>query len=428
MPKKVLFISSANPLIGPGAIGMDYYNALLQGGYDVDFLTLKKVPGFPNIKYIYDKRIPKFDHFWFKLNKKLGRFKDDENHHIFYMKESQPPVAINKILSKIRRDYDIIIVFFWQGLLSYKTLKAIYDLCKPAPKVIFISADYSPMTGGCHFPGKCENYKIGCGNCPVLVNSKKKDFTSWNVAYRENVIKEIKPHIFVNTYMSKFFRQSPVINSGAILDKASIIVDTNRFYPQDRSSLMKEFNIPTEKKFIILFGCQNLNDPRKGMQYLIEALNLFWEKLTTEERKSVLLLSIGKDNEKLNSWIKFERKHLGYVDFAKLPKIYSLASVFLSPSVNDAGPSMVNQSLCCGTPVISFEMGTALDVITDFKNGYKVPLKNSEAFAEAINKMFHLTMAEYNFMRHQARDLALKDHSYDSFINKINSIASIDGH
>ncbi len=40
---KILYISSADPTVGPGVIAMDHYNALKQNGAEVDFLTLRRV-------------------------------------------------------------------------------------------------------------------------------------------------------------------------------------------------------------------------------------------------------------------------------------------------------------------------------------------------------------------------------------------------
>ena len=52
--KRVLLISSANPIKGPGAIGLDVYNAFKEYGCEVDFLTLYKVDSIPDVKYIYN--------------------------------------------------------------------------------------------------------------------------------------------------------------------------------------------------------------------------------------------------------------------------------------------------------------------------------------------------------------------------------------
>lgn len=420
--KKILYISSLNPLIGPGAIAMDHYKALIQGGFEVDFLTLNRVEGYPEIKYIYETKPPKWTNFKFKLFRKFGKYDRVTPHGLFYLKETAPPVSFNKIRKRISRTYDMIIIFFWQELLSYKSVLDIYNYIGSEPKVLFLSADYSPMTGGCHFFGDCNRYATGCGNCPMLLSINKNDFTAWNNIYRQKVIEKIRPYIGVNTYMKGFFEKSSVVKSGATLVPISMTMDLNKFKPQDIKLARHKYDVPETIDFIILFGCQNLNDSRKGMKYLVEALNYFYDKLSPEEASKILLVSIGKDSDELSKSLKFQRKHLGYVEFKELPFIYSLANVFLSPSVNDAGPSMVNQAIACGTPVIAFEMGTALDVVKDRGTGFVVPLKDTKAFSDAVYGVYHLDKKTYEHMRLQCRQIAEQYQSYQSLCKYVNYI------
>ena len=113
---------------------------------------------------------------------------------------------------------------------------------------------------------------------------------------------------------------------------------------------------------------------------------------------------------------------MGYVEFKELPYIYSLSDVFLSSSVNDAGPSMVNQAIACGTPVISFEMGSALDVVKDKESGITVPLRDSIAMAKAISDIYNMDINSYQRMRKRCRDVALQYQSYQAFTNLVHNL------
>lgn len=50
------------------------------------------------------------------------------------------------------------------------------------------------------------------------------------------------------------------------------IIDTDKFSPKNKSALRKKYGIDNLKKHLILFGSQNINDERKGISYLVEAL------------------------------------------------------------------------------------------------------------------------------------------------------------
>ena len=49
---KILFISSANPLIGPARLALDYTQAMKEYGLEVDLLTLNPVESYPEILFV----------------------------------------------------------------------------------------------------------------------------------------------------------------------------------------------------------------------------------------------------------------------------------------------------------------------------------------------------------------------------------------
>lgn len=409
--KSILIISSANPLEGPGVIAIDLYLALSQVGADVDLLTKFPVAGHPEYLYVKEK-----DTFWDKIANRIRHtlLRQKRDYYFFYKKEIHPPVPSQKVLAKITKPYDIVCVIFWQGLLSFKTIEAIYDKLKCT--ITFHCVDYSPMSGGCHFTGTCERYQSGCGACPGIGSNNEHDFTAWNVKYRKIVYDKVKPILFCNNYMHQFFQKSLLLKDAKTVISWPII-NTELFRPLNRRPLMQKNKINENKDFIVFFGCQNLNDERKGMKLLIEALNIFSKQLSDEQRKKVLLMAAGNNFSTIAQMLPFDSKDFGFVDAATLPELYSMADVFVCPSVNDAGPMMVNQALCCGTPVVGFEMGACLQAVKGQGTGYCAALKDVDDLANGIAWMHNLTQTERNEMRSHCRNFAIKHHSYMACAN-----------
>lgn len=429
--KKVLYISSFDPSKGVGAIAMDHFKALINNGLEVDFLTKFPVEGHPEILYVLKKPINKyvnfikrFPYYFLKKYKKSNKNNTENIRYFTHRKESEPPVPVNKILKKIDNDYELIIIYFWQGLLTYKTIKKIYDHNITSPKFVFLCPDYTVMTGGCDHIGNCNRYDKGCGYCPMIGSKKFNDFTSWNVKYSAKVVDKIKPYIIVNNYMLPFFEKSPILKNCAGIIKGNMIIDLQKFKPLPIDQLRLKYKIPKQTKFIILFGAQNLANERKGIKYLIESLHQLYNKLSDDVRKQILLLIVGKSENINNLLPEFPQKYLGYVSTTSLPEIYSMSNVFVSPSVNDPGPSMVNQSIACGTPVVSFEMGTALDVIKGRGTGVCVPLKDTKGMADGIFNILQMDKQKYNQLRETCRKIAEELHSYKTFSDKIKELIS----
>ncbi|WP_018464797.1 glycosyltransferase [Segatella paludivivens] len=414
--KNILIISSANPESGPGVLARDAKNALENDNLNVDVLTLFEVENHSEYKYILKNN--KFCLFTYKLYQRLLSIipKQFGPYFLFYKNENCPPVPSSLVIKSIKREYDLVLIKFWQGMLSYKTVFAIHKKIK-CP-IFFECVDYGPFAGGCHFPGNCQRYKIGCGKCPAICSSNENDFTHFNFLFRKKVIKEINPLIIANTYMFKWFNQSEIMNGLQHTVSFPIILE-DIFKPMDRNLLRIKYCIPENKQFILFFGSQSITDERKGMSFLIEAFDFVSAKLTKDECSKFYLLVAGNESKEILNKLNFEGKGLGFLQTNDLAEIYALSDSFLSPSINDAGPMMVNQSISCGTPVISFEMGTCIDSVKDKNTGFLAPLKDSEAFAECIIKMFRLSPEEKKNMRECCRLEALKTTSKKAYVDSV---------
>lgn len=425
---KILLISSVDPNIGPGHLGVDYYNAFQLQGFDIDFLTKYPVkenqhilfacePQKMNLRFILPSFIPRLYRkfkYWMGLNKYPL-----SGYSFFYKKETEPPVSINLVLNKIQKQYDLVLILFVQGLLSVESVEKIYD--KQQVPIFFLAVDYSHITGGCHFFHNCSKIKTGCGCCPAWNSKDPNDFTHFNVLFRERVYNKINPVIFGNSYMKSFYNESFLFKNRQMALSYPAI-NESVFCIRNKFLLRKEFNINESKKFIIFFGSQNLKDKRKGMQYLLESLAIYYNMLTQAQRESILVITAGYENPELSKLIKFDLMQRGYVSFTILPKLYSLADVFLSPSIIDAGPMMINQALSCGTPVVSFEMGTALDVVKNKGTGYCAKIKDSEDFAKGIHHIYSMDKISYNTMSGKCRQVAIETTSYESSVKSIMNV------
>jgi glycosyltransferase involved in cell wall biosynthesis len=92
----------------------------------------------------------------------------------------------------------------------------------------------------------------------------------------------------------------------------------------------------------------------------------------------------------------------------QLAAAYQAADIFVCPSIEDAGPMMINQSIMTGTPVVSFEMGVALDLVITGETGFRAKLKDSADFARGLNDILQLDDKAYRKMCSTCRELGLR--------------------
>lgn len=101
----------------------------------------------------------------------------------------------------------------------------------------------------------------------------------------------------------------------------------------------------------------------------------------------------------------------GFLDLQGLFKAYCASDCFLNMTIADSGPMMVNYSIALGTPVISFNIGVAQDLVIHKKTGYIAELKNSEDVAQGLEFIHNLSVEERIKMSEECRALIAETES-----------------
>ncbi len=139
-------------------------------------------------------------------------------------------------------------------------------------------------------------------------------------------------------------------------------LDTTIFKPRPKDLARDFFGIDKTVP-MILFVAESITNQRKGFEYLKRAIELVRKKYPT-----IQFCAVGelKDKSLHNQVIE-----LRFIqDERLLSAVYSAADLFVIPSLMDNLPNTVLESLCCGTPVIGFNIGGIPDMIQNGINGY----------------------------------------------------------
>ena len=86
------------------------------------------------------------------------------------------------------------------------------------------------------------------------------------------------------------------------------------FKPANRADLKRKYNIE-ENKFVLLFGAANINDKRKGLHLLVDALALLKNKKFDHNRLKIVVFGKFKDFDE-NS-LAFDVLSLGQIKMQK---------------------------------------------------------------------------------------------------------------
>jgi glycosyltransferase involved in cell wall biosynthesis len=415
----ILMLYTHDPSTTSGTIPLDLLHEFKKKGHQAKLLVNSYNPNYPadviSMETVHSMRRK---HFLQRVKRRVGIVKKglgianevntDPKYHFLDLQEQKRYYHTREILKRADLKPDAIILFFVRGFLNARN---IYELNKltNAP-VYLVMYDMAPLTGGCHYAWDCKGYQMSCGSCPGLYSSNPNDITFRNLAYKKKYLDRTDLHVVASTELQRILAKESTLLKNHEVHKTLIAFDKDVFRPVNKKSIRDKYGIGAEKK-VIFFGAWRLYDERKGMKYLLEAIKILERKIMydAELKGRILLLIAGTGIEHLRDDLPFEYYNLGMLDNKfGIASAYQLADVFVCPSIEDAGPTMINQSIMCGTPVVSFEMGVALDLVINGKTGYRAKLRDSNELAQGLYDILLASDFENDKMAKNCRELAME--------------------
>jgi glycosyltransferase involved in cell wall biosynthesis len=416
--KNIVILTAVHPNKASGKVVMDVKKLLSEKGHDVLIVTntylSEKLQDVISVKTILDVLKFRVRKYLRILSK--GRERTDPNYYMFDHRSHLKNFNVNKVLSKIPFKVDAFIYMFPHFFLNEKE---IYKLNKKTGAPIYrYLADMAEFTGGCHYAWDCEGYTRNCGKCPGLFSEDPQDFTYKNLTFKKVYIDKTEVYPIAASEWQMQQLSKSMLYKDKKRFKILLPVDENIFFPQDKTDARKALGLPLDKK-IIFFGAVNTIEKRKGAKELLTALKSLNQSMLLEKSDDIHLAIAGKADSTFIDQLYFTSTILGYLNYENLAKAYNASDVFVCSSIEDSGPSMINQSMMCGTPVVSFEMGVSIDLVRNNETGFRVELRNNVELSNAIEKVLLLSQKELNTMRLNCQKIAVELCSYDSFYKNL---------
>jgi len=245
----------------------------------------------------------------------------------------------------------------------YLNIEILFNFLKKFNKpVVWTLHDCWAFTGHCsHFDyANCYKWETHCQKCPERKSYPKSMFidNSYNNYEKKRSLFTSLDKLTLVTpseWLAKLVKRSflkeypvKVINNG---------IDLNVFKPTP-SDFRKKYNL--ENKFIIL-GVANKWGKRKGFEYFIELS----KQLSEDE--IIVLVGLSKKQVKTlpANIIGIERTN----SITELAEIYSVADVFVNPTLEENYPTVNLEAQACGTYALTFDSGGARETILSESTG-----------------------------------------------------------
>lgn len=291
-------------------------------------------------------------------------------------------IATKRLIKFIRKvNPDVIHMHALHGY--YLNFKILFEyINKNNIPCIWTFHDCHAFVGNCGYFFDCRKWQEGCAECPYIHNYPKSqffDFTSYMWKKKKEYFTGIRDLTVVtpSEWLTGEARKSFFGKYDCITIRNGI--DTGgTFYPRDKATCRKKHGF-AETDQIVLGIAVGYSDPRKGAKYIIQAAK------TLQETK-VVLIGWDKENDDMIRGIENIVALPSTSNLDELAEFYSLADVFVLPSLAENYATVALESMACGTPMVGFDAGGIPEQVTDGK-GIVVKTEDGDAFAEAIRKV-----------------------------------------
>jgi glycosyltransferase involved in cell wall biosynthesis len=399
---KVALINTSDAGGGAAEACMRLLKALQQQSVDVTMVVQHKRRAEERVytieKSMVDKARINFNFFYERLPFIAFQARDRSVRFAFSTANAGTDISKEKVI----QEADILHLHWTNaGFLSIKDIKKLFALNKP---IVWTLHDMWAFTGGCHYSGECDHFINQCGNCYFLRRPNDDDLSHSGWLLKSDMYAAARNISFVtcSNWLGRVAKQSALLKD-ANIQAIPNPIDTNVFSPKDKVAGRAKWNVNQNSK-IILFGAANINDRRKGISYLVEALHLL--KNNYPKNGTVEMVIFGKNKHFDTGTLPFPVHQLNIISSASdLAEIYSLADVYVSPSIEDNLPNTIMEAMACGTPAVAFNTGGIPDMIEHQTNGYLAAFKSSADLAAGLNQL--LTTNKESEFAAAARDKVL---------------------
>ncbi len=400
---RIIQISQQDDGSGGAKAACRLHRALIQAGHDSRLIVFGKQTGDPAVLPVIRPTL---------AGKVLWRLLGIANNHELKSYPRQPrcgwtssrySIGTPRTIHRLRPD--VVQLHLFDCLLTYREVARL-----PYP-VFWTFHDMGAITGGCHCTPACLRYRERCGRCPELGSESDEDASrrGWmrkKEAWRHPNLTAITP----SRWLEREAANSPMCAGHRVVRIPNgIPLDT--FHPGLRQESRAKLGF-NDSTFYLLAGAAALSNELKGFGLVVAAA----QQLAAQHPGQFELITFGRGTPDLPG---VPHRHMGYLrDDAELARLYAASDAYVLPTLVDNLPNMLIESIACGTPCVTFDVGGCPDVVRNGQTGLVVTDRRSQALVHAIETIMQMVPGAYHTLRHRCRAVAEAEYGLETMARK----------
>lgn len=317
------------------------------------------------------------------LNKAAKIFTKCKNHLITTLVKRRSDnehiitITSNNSINLKQSDFNDVDIIHLHWVVDMQLLQWLVSVKKP---IVWTLRDCFPFTAVCHYPMSCRELESGCNNCPA-VNSYSQAIP------RTQFLKKSKFHseanvtwIGISDYISKLASSSQMSDGRKVITihNHTNITISNQSYKTAREL----FGVP-ESFLHVVYGCQNLTDPYKGVSNFIDSMLKLIE-VGIQVKVSIYGANSNKIKKRYGGKLGSAFVFYGHIKNDEyLADLYKSSDIFLGASVQDAFSKTLLEAACNGAYIITSKNVGAVELLNGYENKTIVKHPTSQEFFTA---------------------------------------------
>lgn len=281
--------------------------------------------------------------------------------------------SAGKVAEINNSDMDIVHLHWVQG-----EMLSIVEISKIKKPIVWTLHDMWAFCGAEHYTFD-ERYMSAYSKNNRSSYEQGVDINRWIWSRKKKYWKEPIHIVTPSHWLAECVKQSALMRDWPV----SVIpnaINTDSWLPIDKIEARRLLNLPSNKKLLLFGAMGGENDPRKGFDLLLIALQQL-----KKNRIDIELIVFGQLEPEKPFDLGLSVHYMGYVhDDVSLRLLYSAADIMLIPSRQDNLPNTGVESLACGTPVVAFNICGLPDIVKHMQTGYLAEAFKVDDFVKGI--------------------------------------------
>tara|TARA_B100000989_G_scaffold298320_1_gene287090 strand:+ start:3239 stop:4318 length:1080 start_codon:yes stop_codon:yes gene_type:complete len=210
------------------------------------------------------------------------------------------------------------------------------------------------------------------------INIMKKNLSS--ISKIQTTHSLVENFFLDNGIPNEKFKRIPITIDISKFDKLNLV---------DKNLLKKKYEIPLDSFVIGSFQKDGDGWGEGNIPKLIKGPDIFLKtvKILKDKIPELFVLLSGPSRgyvKKGLQKIKVRYKHLNFLNYNDLIKLYKCLNVYLICSREEGGPRAIMESFASKTPLVTTNVGQAIDMIKNETNAFKIENFDEEMLADFI--------------------------------------------